>query len=191
MAQRSRLSIGLKMSVIDRYEKAKKLPPGHYERTNAKKAIDEEYKYARILEEFWMKKLKKKIINIDPNRGRYDEKSNENRKLIIKEIIITLCDEIGSKRPKEIVYDYSLIPKGAGACYIPIKKTIALGYPGILSGVHELAHHISFIERISIKEMPKHLAFLGEEIVSAMHGKSFLWSEDLLFQTLSKVLGAK
>ena len=169
------------LSPIDRYEKAlQELPPGHDDIKKAKQSIDSEYKSARLLEEYWIKRISKK---------RFEKINKTLSSTNIHFFIHEICDEIGVKRPKDIICDYKLLSRFTGAHYETATKTIVLGnVPNAKTAIHELAHHVVSIERIQGIKLPEHLSFLEEKekILSMFHGKSFLWAEDLIFQIVEQ-----
>lgn len=150
------------MNMFDRLQEANKLPLGHYERTKAREAIDEEYAACQEQERKLMRSIPKKVrrYSIDPRKAKW--------------IVDELCDLSGMRRIRGIIFSSEEVHRYSAAHYNPAKKEIHVGWQtvGVRTLLHELAHHFKIEDR-----MP-----------GGMHGESFLWCERFIFDLFKKEL---
>jgi len=140
------------MNVLERLAKAKQLPMGHYERTNAKKAVEAEYAACHKQELDWESRLS--VTRFDDIQKAVD-------------FCYWLCASIGSRPIRRLVVNSPDVKVGM-AHYDANTKSIHFKYNWLTTAVlvHETAHHIKWVER-----------YRGDS-----HGKEFLEIEKLLFE---------
>jgi hypothetical protein len=149
---------------LEAYQEAKRtLPLGHYGRAAAKARLDREYAESRVVEAKMWDKYRRHI------------RRNDWRRLDLQvacDLVYRICDAIGTRAPYKIVMQDRTVSDGAGGEYRPPQKSINLPYLTVdtTTLLHELAHHITWVE----------LNSLG-------HGSSFLWALEIVWDTMGEL----
>lgn len=158
---------GIEMSeLLERLKKSKELPLGHYERGNAQKAVDEEYKLSNQVFYKWDAKVRKALGNfyITPEEGAK----------IVGELTILL----GLTKLNKMIFSSPEVHPFAAAHYDKRSKEIHFSgsWCNIMTLIHELAHHVHYWD----------WGVRGE-----VHGPEFAKVQDLLFEVLVNYCGEK
>jgi hypothetical protein len=148
--------------VVERWGKAQKLPPGHYEIKKAKAALLLEYGDSESLEERLLRRVPRHLLRV---------KFNDT-------IVIChrLCDGLKVRRLKFV----KINNKKLNDFYSCSERTIYITpYDGLCSVyvpvcvlLHELAHHVIHMENLH-----------GD------HHEDFLWVEEMLFDEFLRLYG--
>lgn len=137
------------MPDLDRLKKSRDLPLGHIERKKAEEESIKEYENSFKQEKIFMKRL--------PKRFRVSLSQE-----LVKEVVLTLCSLIGTKKPK-IIFNSTKVHSMAAAHYVFMELHFKWNLQ-IDVVIHELTHHINRMDRIG-----------------GSHGSEFLWTEQFLF----------
>jgi hypothetical protein len=134
-------------------EKARELPLGHYERTEAELVVDQEYSECREIEKRLAKKHK-----LPRRLDSLQETAN---------FVWFLCSAIGTKPPKKIKVNRDKVHRFASACYSTHECSIIFSsrWFTVTTIIHETAHHVMYREGLR-----------------GGHHQNFLWVEELLFE---------
>lgn len=150
-------------SATDRYLRSRALPEGHVERTAAEKkyraSLDAEYGASRIQESRW---LRNSFWRRHQFLVSYSQSAN------ISQI---LCDSLRVKPLKNLWFESDEVKDTTIAHYNSTARAIhfkwRLTATQVVTLVHELAHHVCYMEKLPLN-----------------HGHDFLWVEKMLFECL-------
>lgn len=138
------------LGVLDRLAVANKLPAGHYDRVKAETAVSQEYALAREFEKTIYARLAK----------RRDLKFYYRNRSTAMSICDSICDYWKVRRIKAVVLDSPDVKECSGGHYSHNEIHIKGSGFGIITLLHELAHHFAI----------KDIHYFG-------HGKDFVMYE--------------
>ena len=147
--------------LTQRLQKSLSLPLGHYERKEAKEALQAEYSACWEMERKWHKQLKRKRV------ASFIALADWNTYWLR-----SLCSSLGERS-----YPYAVLtelPFAVGGRYTPPRKLeIAYPNPPATLMIHELAHYVC-----AHNNMRR----------GGPHGEDFLIVEDMLFNSFVELL---
>lgn len=135
------------------YDNTRKLPIGHYDRENAKSALNKAIKkvYGACFAQ--EKKLGKNL----PRLADFN---------IVWPLASYICDRLYINPPSNIFFGSPKMQSGSAGEYHPGDRSIHLTMsPYMIVFLHELTHHIAFREGLCDD-----------------HGENFLWIEKMVFE---------
>jgi hypothetical protein len=144
---------------IDNYDRARiELCQGHYDIKKLETRIDKIYSKAREQEDAFSKKIKIK---------RWFSLTRRQAQIVVN----TICKMLLITRKPKVVCDDTEALSGA-ACYGLRKIRTRYSRIGLMTTLHELAHHFQHYEGFRCDD----------------HGPGFLEAEQLIFETFEKAL---